>query len=75
MKTVDIILNLLIFVITLILLVRFARKDEAWAPERLKYALRYFTCQSNVFCATTALLTAVTLLAGNEAVPRAVWTL
>ena len=75
MKTIDIILNFLIFVITLVLLVRFARKDGVWVPERLKYALRYFTCQSNIFCAATALLTAVALLAGNEVVPRAVWTL
>lgn len=75
MKTIDIILNFLIFVITLVLLVRFARKAGVWVPERLKYALRYFTCQSNIFCAATALLTAVALLAGNEVVPRAVWTL
>ena len=75
MKTTDIILNLLIFGITLMLLIRFARKDGAWTTEKLKVALRYFTCQSNIFCAVTALLTAVSLLAGNSSVPRWIWTL
>ena len=75
MNTIDIIMNLLIFGITAILLIRFSRKDSVWTTEKLKVALRYFTCQSNVFCAATALLTTVSLLAGNSSVPRWVWTL
>ena len=75
MKTIDIILNLLIFGITAALLIRFARKDGGWTTEKLKVAFRFFTCQSNVLCAATALLTAAALLAGNDPIPRWVWTL
>ena len=75
MKTIDIILNLLIFGITAALLIRFARKDGGWTTEKLKVAFRFFTCQSNVLCAATALLTAAALLAGSDPIPRWVWTL
>ena len=69
----DVILNLAIFLITAFLLIGFARKDRAWAPERLKKAFRYFTCQSNVLCAAVALITAVAALSGS--VPEWVWIL
>ena len=69
----DIILNLLIFAITLVIVVSFFRKDGQWAPDRGKFAFRFFTCQSNVLCAAAALLMAAAQLAGN--VPRWIWTL
>lgn len=71
--TADIILNLLIFLVTLALVVLFFRKDGKWVPERGRFAFRFFTCQSNVLCAVTALLTAVFRLAGN--LPEWVWLL
>ena len=71
--TADIILNLLIFLVTLALVVLFFRKDGKWEPEQGRFAFRFFTCQSNVLCAVTALLTAVLRLAGN--LPEWVWLL
>ncbi len=71
--TLDIILNLLIFLVTLVLVVLFFRKDGEWVPERGRFAFRFYTCQSNVLCAAAALLTAVFRLAGN--LPEWVWLL
>ena len=73
MRIADIVVNLVIFAITLVILILVARKDGAWAPGRLRVAFRFFTCQSNVFCAAAALLTAVAALGGE--VPRWIWTL
>ena len=73
MKAADIALNLAIFVITLVLVAGCFRKDGKWAPERGRYAFRFFTTQSNVLCACASLLTAVFLLSGD--LPRWVWTL
>jgi len=67
----SIILNLAIFFVTVILLIRFACKDGKWEPLRLKTAFRYFTCQSNVLCAGAALLMVVTSLSGPA--PEWVW--
>jgi hypothetical protein len=64
-KTIDIILNGAIFLVTLILLLRHTRQDGIRTPDRLKKAFRYFTCQSNVLCAVAALLTAVSMIAGD----------
>ena len=69
----DIILNLLIFLVTLVLVARFFRKDGQWAPEQARVAFRFYTCQSNVLCAVTALLVAVFRLAGS--LPQWVWLL
>lgn len=73
MRIADIVVNLVIFAITLVILILIARKDGTWAPGRLRVAFRFFTCQSNVFCAAAALLTAVAALGGE--VPRWIWTL
>ena len=73
MKTADIILNFLIFGITAVLLVRFARKEGQWAPDRVRFAFRFFTCQSNALCAAAALLTAAAGLGGS--IPRWIWIL
>ena len=59
MQAIDFILNILVFAATFVLLVSFARKNARWAPERLKKAFRFFTCQSNVLCAAVCLLAAV----------------
>ena len=71
--TADIILNLLVFLVTLVLVARFFRKDGQWAPEQARFAFRFYTCQSNVLCAVTALLVAVFRLAGS--LPGWVWML
>ncbi|MCR5675237.1 MAG: hypothetical protein K6G16_05945 [Lachnospiraceae bacterium] len=49
-------INLTIFLITLIILILFFRKDGKWDTERAKKAFRYFTVLSNTFCAIAALL-------------------
>lgn len=50
------ILNIVIFVLTAGLMVRIFRKDGQWNMERGRFALRFFTVQSNLFCAVSALL-------------------
>ena len=57
-EMIDILLNTAIFAVTVFLLVRFARKDGKWAPDRLRVAFRFFTVQSNVLCAAAALAAA-----------------
>ncbi len=52
----SILLNCLIFSITLALTVLFFRKDGKWNAARGKKAFRFFTVQSNVLCAFSALL-------------------
>ena len=54
----DMILNAAIFLLTLVLVAGFFRRDGRWAPERGRKAFRFFTCLSNVLCAAAALLTA-----------------
>lgn len=73
MRAADIILNLLIFLITLVLVISMFRKDGKWVPERGKKAFRYYTCQSNALCAAAALATAAAGLAGE--IPEWVWIL
>lgn len=69
----DIVLNLLIFLITVLLVVFFAKKEGKWDPEKWRIAFRFFTCQSNVLCAISCLLMAVSGMAGE--VPAWIWLL
>ena len=48
-------INITIFVITTILVIGFFREEGRWSPARGKRAFRYFTTQSNVLCAISAL--------------------
>ena len=48
-------INIIIIIITTILVVRFFRENGKWSPARGKKAFRYFTTQSNVLCAVSAL--------------------
>lgn len=73
MTVASIAINIAIFIITLVLLVRFLRKDGRWDREKVRKTFRFFTCQSNVLCAFTALLTAVSQLAGG--IPEWIWIL
>lgn len=73
MTVVSIVINIAIFIITLVLLVRFLRKDGRWDREKVRKTFRFFTCQSNVLCAFAALLTAVSQLAGG--IPEWIWIL
>lgn len=52
----DILFNALIFAVTLILTIRFFRKDGTWRIRNGAPAFHYFTVLSNVFCAAAALL-------------------
>lgn len=52
----DKLINGAIFAITLVLVIRFFRKDGKWNPERGKFAFRFYTTLSNVLCAASALL-------------------
>ncbi len=47
--------NGLIFAVTLVLAVRMFRKDGGWCVAKGLHLLRYFTVQSNLFCAFAAL--------------------
>ena len=63
----SILFNMAIFLITSALTVRFFRKDGKWSIQNGKKAFRFFTVQSNVFCAVSALL--MCIFPGS----RAVW--
>lgn len=52
----DLLWNLLIAGIMLTLLVLFCRDRAGWSTVRLRMAFRYFTVQSNAFCAAASLL-------------------
>ena len=69
----DIMINLLVFLAVFALTAGFSRKGGEWTPERLRKALCFFTCQSNLLCAVSCLLTAVFSISGN--VPEWVWLL
>ncbi len=53
---IDLLLNLVIFVLTAVLVFRMFRTDGAWNPARGFRSLRFFTTLSNLFCAVAALL-------------------
>lgn len=74
MMTVDRILNVFIALLTLQLVLGFFRKDGKWEPERGKFALRFFTTQSNILVAAASLLT-VLALSSEGTIPRWIWTL
>ena len=74
MMTVDRILNVFIALLTLLLVLGFFRKDGKWEPERGKFALRFFTTQSNILVAAASLLTALPL-SSEGTIPRWIWTL
>ena len=65
MRTASIVINGIIFLTTLLLLVRCFRKDGAWQLERGLKAFRYFTVLSNALCALTALVLAISELGGE----------
>lgn len=48
-------INLIIFVVTFIFTAQLFFRDKKWCPERAKNAFRFFTVQSNVLCAISAL--------------------
>ena len=64
MKTASIVINAVIAAATLVILVRFFRKDGEWQLRGGLKAFRYFTVLSNAFCAVAALMMAVGQLGG-----------
>ena len=54
-QEISLFINIIIIITTVILVVRFFREDGRWNPARGKRAFRYFTTQSNVLCAVSAL--------------------
>ena len=75
MNTIDLVLNGSIFLITLVLLLRFPWENGRFVPERLRKALRFFTCQSNLLCGAACLLTVIFGIIGNGQIPEKVWLL
>ena len=73
MKMASIMTNAAVFAITAFFTICFFRKDGRWDTGRGRKAFRFFTCQSNVFCALASLLTAVSQIPGP--VPDGVWIL
>ena len=73
MRTVSILINLTIFVITLVIILAFFHTDGHWDTGKGRGTFRFFTCQSNALCAAASLLMAIAQTAGT--VPRAVWLL
>ena len=69
----SLVINAIIFAVTLALVISFFREDGKWSPARGKRIYRNFTCQSNTLCATAALLMFAFGIAGD--VPRWVWLL
>ncbi len=65
MEILDIVLNMVLFVITAGVTVTYFRKDHHWDVQRGKSAFRYFTCLSNVFCGAACLLVACFRMAGQ----------
>ena len=53
--TVSFVINLIIFSVTTVLVIGLFRRDGNWCLERAKNAFRFFTVQSNVLCAISAL--------------------
>lgn len=53
------IINALIFAITAILVIRIFWKEGTWCLSKARYAFRFFTVQSNVFCAVAAMCMAL----------------
>ena len=57
-------INILIFCITLLVIPRFFYRDGVWSLKNGASAFRFFTIQSNVFCAAASLLMALAPTAG-----------
>jgi hypothetical protein len=53
--TISFCINIIIFIITFVLVISVFREDGRWRPARAKRAFRFFTMQSNVLCAISAL--------------------
>jgi hypothetical protein len=53
--TISFCINIIIFIITFVLVISVFREDGKWSPARAKRAFRFFTLQSNVLCAISAL--------------------
>ena len=64
-------LDLVLFLCTALAYLSCFRGEEGWSGKRGLGALRYFTLQSNLFCALAALALALALLGG--AAPRWIW--
>jgi len=73
MRTASIVINALIFVITLIIVIKNFRQNGAWQIQRGLKQFRYFTVLSNNFCAFAALIMAISQMFGD--VPRPVFML
>lgn len=54
--TISFCINLIIFVLTAIFSFQYFWEDGKWSPSRARKAFRYFTNQSNVLCAISAIL-------------------
>ena len=64
MKTLSFIINIVIFITTLIIDIFLFRPEGKWDKNMGRYHFRFFTVQSNTLCAIGALLTALFCLRG-----------
>ncbi len=54
-NTISFFINLIIFLATCVFTAQLFFRDRKWCPERARNAFRFFTVQSNVLCAASAL--------------------
>ncbi len=62
---ISIIINTIIFLTTTVLVVDLFRQEGKWQPEKGVKAFRYFTVLSNVLCAMSALVMAISQVSGS----------
>ena len=65
MKILSITINTILFLTTTLLVARLFYQDGKWQPERGIKAFRYFTVLSNVLCAVSALVMAISQASGS----------
>ena len=65
-EKIALVINITIVILTTVVMVQRCREDGHWSKEKAKVVFRFFTTQSNVFCAVSALCIAL--------FPRAEWS-
>ena len=65
MMLLSMICNFVIFLSTLIIVIRYFRDNGKWNRKKGLHAFRYFTCLSNIFCAAASLLMGIGEMTGR----------
>ena len=69
MRTASIVINAVIFVATFAIVISHFRKDGVWRLSNGLKQFRYFTVLSNILCAISALIMAISQIGGNVSQP------